>query len=230
MKKKLKKSEVLKEGYIKGLKKAQSIIESAIAGETESKEHIIWSDDWEHIEAIMEERREMAKEDPEMYEWLFDKNGEIDENALRDAAYEDCNTFFDDEMDELTISYDGDVIVMGRLGLWNGGREVEKEFDDIKDAIKHCMEDYNKIYVSGSDLCVNATHHDGTNVFTIYGINEEALAALDKKYEDEPYVDFYDASDLMYNYGNQEITEEEFESCLLPLGPIIAKHFGWQNR
>lgn len=229
MKKHLKKTEVLKEGYIKGLKKAQSIIESAIAGESEPKEHVLWGDDWETVDSIMEDIRNSAKEEPEMYEYLFDDEGEIDEDVLRDAAYEDTSLFFDDEMDELTSAYDGEVIVRGRLGLWNGGREVEKEFDDIRDAISHCMQDYNKIYVYESDLCVSATHHDGTNYFTIYGINEEALAALDKKYEDEPYVDFYNAESLMYNYGNGEITEEEFEACLLPLGPIIAKHYGWKN-
>lgn len=235
MKKTLKKSEVLKEGYIKGLKKAQSIIESAIAGESEHKEHVLWSNDWEQVESIMEDIRNSAMEEPEIYEWAFDKNGEIDEDALREAAWEDCNMYFDDEIGNLETIYGDEVYVTGSLGLWNGSREVGRGFGGIKEAIEACMEETNKIYVYGDNLYVDASHHDGTNSFTIYGVDQDALYALDKKVEerydpdseDSDYLEIYDVDTLEKAYDYDIITEEEYNACFVSLGQKISKHYGW---
>lgn len=235
MKKTLKKSEVLKEGYIKGLKKAQSIIESAIAGELEPEEHEIWSDDWESIEAIKEDIRVDALADPDMYKWAFDRNGEIDDDALYDGAVEDTNIQFGIEMENIESGYEGKVYVTGSLGLWNGRKEAGRSFDGIREAVKACMEDYNKIYVQGDDLFVDAIHHDGTNCFTIFGVDQDALYALsdkvekrhDPESEGSDYMEIYDVDSLESAYDYDIITKEEFESCFIHLGPVIAKVYGW---
>lgn len=132
---------------------------------------------------------------------------------------------FDDAIRKLKKTYSDDVIVV--RSLQNGGTAMKKDFDDIEEAIRYYMEDSNKIYVYGSDLCVDATHHNRTDTFIIYGINQKALEYLDRKYGDESYIDSYNAETLLHLYVNDMIDGGEYESCLLPLGPILAKHYGW---
>lgn len=231
----LKKSEVLKEGYIKGLKKAQRIIESAIAGQEDTEEHLLWGDDWETLDSIEEDLRASAESDPDRYGWAFDMDGEIDEDALSEAARQDADSQYDTTVAELKGSYRGEVVVMGSLGLWDGKPKVERGFDNIKAAIGHCLQDYNRIYVRGGDLCVDATHHDGKNSFILRGVDKKAMAELEKvidaRYDEENgdwwYGKFYDVGHLLAVREEGGITEAEFESCIIPLGAIIQKHYGW---
>lgn len=222
----LKKSDVLREGYVKGLKKAQRIIESVIAGKREIEEHVIWGNDRKTIEPIKERLRAEAEADPDTNDWAFDENDEIDEEALNDAALEDAICFFDDVIRKLKkLTYGDEVIVMRRLQ--NGSTMLEKHFDDIEEAIGYYMEDTNKIYVYGSQLRVDATYHDRTDTFIIYGIDQGGLDYINRKYEYESYDKAYDAETLMHLYFNDMINGGEFDSCLRALGPVIAKAYGW---
>lgn len=61
-------------------------------------------------------------------------------------------------------------VAEGTLGLWNGQREiVPKVFDSLFEAIIACTHkcDYIKITKNHSTIEVEATHHDGTNRFTL---------------------------------------------------------------
>ena len=61
-------------------------------------------------------------------------------------------------------------VAEGTLGLWNGQREiVPKVFDSLFEAIIACTHrcDYIKITKNHRTIEVEATHHDGTNYFTL---------------------------------------------------------------
>lgn len=60
--------------------------------------------------------------------------------------------------------------VEGTLGLWNGRKDiVPKVFDNLLEAISACIGscDYVKIIKNYSKIEVEASHHDGTNRFTL---------------------------------------------------------------
>ena len=69
------------------------------------------------------------------------------------------------------------VVITGTLGLWNGTKtivpKVKRDFDC---ALLACIDnaDYCTIYKEFSKIVVEATHHDGTNVFTLQFLTDKA--------------------------------------------------------
>ena len=64
----------------------------------------------------------------------------------------------------------GECVVSGTLGLWDGRHEIEpKEFDTLEKAIKACWSNADYVTITGKDgvIYVEAMHHDGTNRFEI---------------------------------------------------------------
>lgn len=87
-------------------------------------------------------------------------------NRFMDDLEYECQDLHDilEKIDEEFIT--NDLIAIADLGLWNGRFSGHKELKSLPD-ISTCMYDYNTIYVDRLDLKVRATHHDGTNYYTI---------------------------------------------------------------
>lgn len=84
-------------------------------------------------------------------------------------------------------------IIRGDLGLWNGNKSGYKVVKGMLSAIHACLEDANTIYTQGRKLCISATHHDGTNNFTIKELTERGEHKWDKS---DCFIDY---SDLFYD-------------------------------
>ena len=69
------------------------------------------------------------------------------------------------------------VVISGTLGLWSGTKTiVPKVKKDFETALWACIDnaDYCKVYKEFSKIIIEATHHDGTNVFTLQFLTEDA--------------------------------------------------------
>lgn len=69
------------------------------------------------------------------------------------------------------------VVISGTLGLWNGTKTIVPEIErDFQHALWACINgaDYCNIYKEYSKIIIEATHHDGTNVFTLQFLTEDA--------------------------------------------------------
>lgn len=69
------------------------------------------------------------------------------------------------------------VVVTGTLGLWSGTKTIiPKVKRDFETALWACIDnaDYCTIYKEYSKIVIKATHHDGTNVFALQFLSEDA--------------------------------------------------------
>ena len=128
-------------------------------------------------------------------EVLFDNTPFQITDELRKEYYDSCEEegtdeevymFFVDKFDDLfeNLQYAKDkkgekisnvpVIITGELHLWDGVHTIEPLVTkDIKCAARVCCRKcaYCKIYKEFSKITIEATHHDGTNVFTLQFLN-----------------------------------------------------------
>ena len=110
------------------------------------KMHIIWSNDVEHIEKLMED-------DPELV-W--------------ESAYELNAEYLEDERANLNIEVGDEIIVLADLGLWYGRRHGYKLIrkTNIADCLCGTCGDYVTWFVDDrGDLMCRDIHHDGTNIY-----------------------------------------------------------------
>lgn len=99
-----------------------------------------------------------------------DDNDIINSTDFYNWRNEELQSRFDDEMTNIHYQERDHLkkyLVMADLGLWNGHFDGGKIINGLAPSIEACLEDYNQIYVLGKQLCVEATHHDGTNFFKI---------------------------------------------------------------
>jgi len=117
-------------------------------------------------------------------EWKFDK-------SKGNPNYDDqCNEFWDavKEFDNKASDYvcphdiEGDLIgylIVGELGLWTGRHDIYPVFVySLEEALHKCWgscDDFRVDITDGVITCY-AFHHDGTNEFTIYGVNKKSLS------------------------------------------------------
>ena len=69
------------------------------------------------------------------------------------------------------------VVITGTLGLWSGTKTIiPKVKRDFETALWACIDnaDYCTIYKEYSKIVIKATHHDGTNVFALQFLTEDA--------------------------------------------------------
>ena len=110
------------------------------------KMHIIWSNDVEHIEKLMED-------DPELV-W--------------ESAYELNAEYLEDERANLNIEVGDEIIVLADLGLWYGRRPAYKLIrkTNIADCLcGTCGDDVTWFVDDRGDLNCRDIHHDGTNLY-----------------------------------------------------------------
>ena len=133
-----------------------------------------------------EEQEAFRKDALESY--LDNTNEDIedyDKEAFEDYCINCNNDYF---YDDFGIKYSNlscsplnnqKVVVKGILGLWNGTRQVGKTFDNVAEAVRACLEEYNHIYEDQyGNLCIEAHHHDGTNHFVIKKVTDKGLRCL----------------------------------------------------
>ena len=98
---------------------------------------------------------------------------EPEEDPTEDQLWETwndlCEQSWDDIQGECKFANEtGTYLVIASLGLWNGrfdgGKIISGQLDEV---IQRCFEDYNRVYMESRNLQISATHHDGTNYFTI---------------------------------------------------------------
>ena len=115
-----------------------------------------------------------------------------DENSddYMDWCYEEAEEQYNCDMDEIRTCkrYNVPCIITGHLGLWDGSHEiVPVKADSVYDAIIKCYERNTpsnlKVNFEDGKIVVYYSHHDGTNIFTIYALNESGV----KKYDDYEY-------------------------------------------
>jgi len=124
-----------------------------------------------------------------------------------DEYYEWCAdetyTNFECDMDNIKYckQYNVPVAIEGTLGLWWGKPTIEAVvMDNVYDAIMECIEncDYITIEFDNGVINVYATHHDGTNCFTIHALSNKGKT---KNYNNNNDFKPWDFKKLPYLYG-----------------------------
>jgi hypothetical protein len=144
---------------------------------------------WKSFELFNEEEEKKFKEDAlECY--LDYQDIDIDSEEFNQDDFEDyCvrvnDIYFDDDFGEMgnwkfSPLKNQRVAVVGTLGLWNGPHKImPKQFENVRDAVCTCLEDYNEIYEDQyGNLHIKAHHHDGTNHFIIKKVTDKGLRCL----------------------------------------------------
>jgi len=110
---------------------------------------------------------------------IYDDTIERDEFEAMDAYTELVQDFR-----KLTGGKNG-ILCIGELGLWNGIRKVTRCMEQGGEVIK-LFQDFNKVVIENGDLIIYATHHDGTNKFTLrrwrYNVYPVRKQQLQQKY------------------------------------------------
>lgn len=99
---------------------------------------------------------------------------------------------------ECSSMNEGQFIITGSLGLWNGRHEIisSKTYDRLLDAIDACMPNCDfEIDVDWHNgvVEVSVAHHDGTNCFEIHQLSKKGERAVEsadywmKEYDVKPY-------------------------------------------
>ena len=132
----------------------------------EGTDHLIWSNydlDLEDWRESLEELYPHYSED-ELYEKMYDSN----------AAN------LDDERCNLNIQLSSPILVIGDLGLWYGRPSIEPlACEDIESAIRKCANNMDYVIVKqvNGHIEVTGIHHDGSNNFEIYILNDKGIRA-----------------------------------------------------
>lgn len=130
----------------------------------------------------------------ESYEEFCEGNGIEPQGEDSDDFYDWCSEEAEEQyncdMDNIRYckEYNVPCIITGNLGLWDGSHEIVPErMDTIYDAIERCWDRDGNLQVNFEDgkIVVYHSHHDGTNIFTIYALTESG----EKKFDDYEYED-----------------------------------------
>ena len=118
----------------------------------------------------------------ECYQEFCEVN-EIDpkEETPWDYIYETLRLEWEDMLYNIEHSnYDEECVVIRKVGLWFGNREIEPAREsNLVDAIKNCVGncEYSIIKIVDGHIEVKGIHHDGTNDFEIHLLNKKGKYA-----------------------------------------------------
>lgn len=133
-------------------------------------------------------------------EWFEEFKDYCECNDIDHTQYDEDSEFFLDWVND-TLSMDWDdlmanikysdantaCVVLGSVGTWQGNREIAPtRFDTLIKAIDACVQHCDYIVIESNDesISVIGHHHDGTNSFNIYKLNEQGVE-LD--YDDDEF-------------------------------------------
>ena len=122
---------------------------------------IIWSnmdlnvDDWRDGYAEFCEINNITDGDEhDIYNWMIDTNAE----------------YLEDERANLNKQLDGDIIIFGDLGLWNGRANSYSITRANLNAIFDINADLIEFYGDGHEIRATSCHHDGRNYYQFRAI------------------------------------------------------------
>lgn len=171
------------------------------------KKHVIWSNDYDVIEALEKEIRE----NPDDFVAGYDKDDDF-----WPIACQVNDDYLDDERVNLNIEVGTDIVVISNLGLWNGRfvgyRELHSQ--NIRDCLRGVVGDYVTWYVDElGDLVCDDTHHDGTNHYTYRAWKDGVSDTQKENFLDKVY--------------RGVVTRKDITRYTRKLGPYIADVYGW---
>lgn len=110
---------------------------------------------------------------------------EVSDNEIYEFLNDQLSMEWDDFCENLKYSKNNDApcVIIGTLGLWHGRKDiVPVACDDLQTAINKCINnmDYVSIKQNCGHLEVSAVHHDGTNTFEIYLLNDRGINAKNR--------------------------------------------------
>ena len=73
--------------------------------------------------------------------------------------------YLDDEQYNLNKCLDGDILVIGNIGRWNGRANGYKILNNNLKNILNILDDYIEFYGDGREIRATGCHHDGTNYY-----------------------------------------------------------------
>jgi len=117
------------------------------------------------------------------------------------------------------------VLITGKLGLWHGRPDIYPVFCySLTEALQKCWSrcDDFRVDIQNGVITAYAYHHDGTNVFTIYGVGTSTMTP---KQEDE----LYEAGNGQSLYG--DTYEKLFEKTKRHIRKInLLKELGFVEK
>lgn len=149
---------------------------------------------WKSWMLLNNEERKALLTDDDMLDCYLDNNNEDIDTYDKEDFEEYVRDCYDEYFDADFGDYGNwkysplanqKVAVIGQLGLWNGPHKIyPKEFDNVQDAVRACLQDYNDIYEDQyGNLHVEAHHHDGCNHFIIKKVTDKGLRCLNFRKE-----------------------------------------------
>lgn len=157
--------------------------------------HIIWTNNLDY-----EDWRESLEEE----------YPNLTEEQRIDKMYELNDEYFCDEQANLDKKLDGEILVYGTLGLWNGtriGYKIIKE-NNLNAVMEGHFCDYLTWYVEGDEVKCEDVHHDGTNRYTYRMLT----------------IDSYDFEEYVWDHTLKEAIEKYTQ----PLGKYVAEIYGYE--
>ena len=165
------------------------------------KKRIIWSnmnlniDDWRDGYAEFCEMNDIEPgTEYDIYNWMEETNAE----------------YLNDERANLNKPLDGDILIIGDLGLWNGRANGYKITRANTNAIFDVCGDIMEFYADGHEIRATVCHHDGRNYYQFRAIRpgrdiDKLLnAILDGEYISPQKLNYYTRSiykDVAKIYG-----------------------------
>lgn len=160
---------------------------------TENTKHMIWSND------VCDEFDGLK----EMYEDDFnskERDDMPDDDMIWNEAYDNINSYFEDEMCNLNIDTKNKIILVGDIVRWDGSRPTYKFTDDknIADAIRTAISSFNgnntfELYIENDLMYLSQLGHDNPCNPSIIQFRE-----INPKYLDEyGDIEFYNNADLI---------------------------------
>lgn len=176
--------------------------------------HIVWSD----ADLNLDDWRDDLLENAEVNGYDLDPN---DEDALYKEMVETNERYLEDERVNLDIQLDRPIVVIAKLGLWDGPHNAYKEIEsgNIKDCLyslcgSNCTDTW---YVDAyGDLRCDETHHDGTNHYR-YRVWREKVSEAGKERFRTAVLEGRATNTMITNYTKS-------------IGVEIADVFGWDVR
>lgn len=128
--------------------------------------------------------------DLDMYRKNYQEENELTDEDMSEVSDDNIYDFLNGQLeaewhyfcDNLEHSENNDTpcVILGTLGLWSGRKTIVPVVCvDLQTAINKCIasNDYVSIKQNCGHLEVNSVHHDGTNTFEIYLLNERGINA-----------------------------------------------------
>lgn len=149
-------------------------------------------------------------------EYLKEEYPEVkDEIDQYNLVAELNNEYLQDERVNLNIPTDGKILIIARLGLWNGPRSAYKilEKKNISEILYDDSCDDITWYCDGHNVKGEGSHHDGNNYYEYREIRKDKEDSV------------YRLLDRIYN--NKPISRKMINYYTKSIAPQVKKVYGW---